>query len=165
MKKSLKSYVLCLTTSLAAAGMLVGCGNQASILPEIVTIDTLEEEKPANDSTDPAEKDATDNGQTETAGEILDENSTAESEDTGDVKELGETGTVGDFEYILEGSMDSGFFLDRGWFLMASGDDHHRKRKLTRSRYCGDGSLYLPHMLHSFKFSSKRSESCNSIRS
>ena len=120
MKKSLKSYVLCLTASLAAAGMLVGCGNQASILPEIVTIDTLEEEKPANDSTDPAEKDATDNGQTETAGDILDENSTAESEDTGDVKELGETGTVGDFEYILEGSMDSGFFLDRGWFLMAS---------------------------------------------
>jgi hypothetical protein len=120
MKKSLKSYVLCLTASLAAAGMLVGCGNQASILPEIVTIDTLKEEKPVNDSTDSAEKDAADNGQTETSGEVLDENSTAESEDTGDVKELGETGTVGDFEYILEGSMDSGFFLDRGWFLMAS---------------------------------------------
>jgi hypothetical protein len=120
MKKSLKSYVLCLTASLATAGMLVGCGNQASILPEIVTIDTLEEEKPANDSTDPAEKDATDNGQTETSGEVLDENSTAESEDTGDVKELGKTGTAGDFEYTLEGSMDSGFFLDRGYFLMAS---------------------------------------------
>ena len=120
MKKSLKSYVLCLTVSLAAAGMLVGCGNQASILPEIVTIDTLKEEKPSNDSTDPAGENSSDNGQTETAGEVLDKNSTAESEDTGDVKGLGETGTVGDFEYILEGSMDSGFFLDRGWFLMAN---------------------------------------------
>ena len=118
MKRSFKSYVLSLTVSLAAAGMFVGCGNQASILPEFETIDTLETEK----STDPAGNHSAENGQTETAGEVLDENSTAESEDTGDVKELGETGTVGDFEYILEGSMDSGFFLDRGWFLMA-GDE------------------------------------------
>ncbi|MBQ2184057.1 MAG: protease complex subunit PrcB family protein [Lachnospiraceae bacterium] len=120
MKKSLKSYVLCLTASLAAAGMLVGCGNQASILPEIVTIDTLEEEKPANDSTDSAEKNSADNGQTETSGEVLKENSSTEGESAGGTKGLNKTGTVGDYEYTLEGSMDSGFFLDRGYFLMAS---------------------------------------------
>ena len=120
MKKSLKSYVLCLTVSLATAGMFTGCGNQASILPEIVTIDTLEEEKPANDSTDPAEKNSADNGQTETSGEVLKENSSTEGESAGGTKGLNKTGTVGNFEYTLEGSMDSGFFLDRGYFLMAS---------------------------------------------
>lgn len=120
MKKSLKSYVLCLTISLAAAGMFTGCGNQASILPEIVTIDTLKEEKPANDSTDSAEKNSADNGQTETSGEVLKENSSTEGESAGGTKGLNKTGTVGDFEYTLEGSMDSGCFLDRGYFLMAS---------------------------------------------
>lgn len=120
MKKSLKSYVLCLTISLAAAGMFTGCGNQASILPEIVTIDTLKEEKPANDSTDSAEKNSADNGQTETSGEVLKENSSTEGESAGGTKGLNKTGTVGDFEYTLEGSMDSGYFLDRGYFLMAS---------------------------------------------
>ena len=120
MKESLKSYVLCLTISLAAVGMFTGCGNQASILPEIVTIDTLEEGKPANDSTDSAEKNSADNGQTETSGEVLKENSSTEGESAGGTKGLNKTGTVGDYEYTLEGSMDSGFFLDRGYFLMAS---------------------------------------------
>ena len=112
MRRSLKSYMLSLTVSLAAAGMLFGCGNQASIMPEIVTIDTLEQEKPVKDSTDSAEKNSADNGQTETPGEVLDENSSTESESTVGAKGLNKTGTVGDFEYTLEGSMDCGFFLD-----------------------------------------------------
>jgi len=93
-KNFYKSYIYGLTALFAVTGMLIGCSNSVSSDVKFESVDTLE--SPVAD----------------TADEILNEN---------EPKVLAESGIVGDYEYSLEGSMDSAEFLDRGYFLM-SGD-------------------------------------------
>ena len=128
MKKSSFKYIYVLTALFAITGMLSGCSNKTSSDVKFESVDTLE--SAAADNTDPDKiaagtadeitadepnKDAADN-----ADGISAENGSAENET--ESKVLPESGVVGDYEYALEGSMDSGYFLDRGYFLM-SGDE------------------------------------------
>lgn len=120
MKKiSFKSYIYGLTALFAVIGMLSGCTNKTSSDVKFESVDTLE--SAAADNTDP-DKIAAGTADEITADEpvkevtdIADEGS-SESES----KVLAESGIVGGYEYALEGSMDSGYFLDRGYFLMSS---------------------------------------------
>ena len=118
-KSSFKSYFYGLTALFAVIGMLSGCTNKTSSDVMFESVDNLE--SAAADNTDP-DKIAAGTADEITADEpvkevtdIADEGS-SESES----KVLAESGIVGDYEYTLEGSMDSGYFLDRGYFLMAS---------------------------------------------
>ena len=128
MKKSSFKYIYVLTALFAIMGMLSGCSNKTSSDVKFESVDNLE--SAAADNTDPDKiaagtadeitadepnKDADDN-----ADGISAENGSAENET--ESKVLPESGIVGDYEYALEGSMDSGYFLDRGYFLM-SGDE------------------------------------------
>lgn len=125
-KSSFKSYFYGLTALFAVIGMLSGCTNKNSSDVKFESVDNFE--SAAADNTNPDKivagtadeitadepnKDAADN-----ADGISTESGSTENE----FKALPESGIVGDYEYTLEGSMDSGFFLDRGYFLM-SGDE------------------------------------------
>lgn len=128
-KNSFKSYIYTLTALLAVSGMLVGCTNSVSTNVNLESVDTLESDATGNANNDSADSDIIYAG---TADETVADEPNKEVADSADgvstesgsaeneSKVLAESGVVGDFEYTLEGSMDSGFFLDRGYFLMAS---------------------------------------------
>ena len=128
-KSSFKSYIYTLTALLAVSGMLIGCTNSVSTNVNLESVDTLGSDTTGNANNDSADSD---NIYAGTADETVADEPNKEVADSADgistesgsaeneSKVLAESGVVGDFEYTLEGSMDSGFFLDRGYFLMAS---------------------------------------------
>lgn len=128
MKKSSFKYIYVLTALFAIMGMLSGCSNKTSSDVKFESVDTLESaaadtdndsanpDKTSADTADEITADEPNKDAADIADKVSSESGSAENE----FKTLPESGIVGDYEYTLEGSMDSGFFLDRGYFLMAS---------------------------------------------
>ena len=131
-KSSFKSYIYGLTALFAVTGMLTGCANKTSSDVKFESVDNLESTAADTTDNDSADSNKTTAGTddeisdepagdtTDTAEEVPEENESAENEN--ESKVLPESGIVGDYEYSLEGSMDSAYLLDRGWFLM-KGDE------------------------------------------